>query len=553
MNKIKKGCYLTLTGAIVTSLCTPVVGAYSKDETVYSKLGKDGQVKQIIVSEHLINDEQTIDDQSSLNDITNVNGEETFSQDGQNITWQANGKDIYYQGTTDKELPISMQIEYYLDGQKVEPESILGKSGKVEMVIHYTNNQKQAVDGTEYYVPFFVTSGLTLKTEKNKSIEVTNGRVESNGSNDVVMAVAMPGLYEDFDQNENLKGLDEVKVTYETTEFEIPTLFSVATPGLMSNEDLDEFNQMDSLSDMMGTLASSYSQIKEGGKTLNSGLTEFSSNYDTFNSGVQELNSKSSALQDGAGQMVSGVGQINQYLTQLDTGLQTISSSSETLRQGAAQIFNTSLASANQQMATLLQTLNQVTGGQIPTELTTENYATVIDTITNNFSQQILGLLGQEKGQATLQQLTAAKAQLDSLNTFVAGVNQYTAGVDQVATNVTQIKDGSATLVTGANTLLNGVGTLLQGTGTLASSSTLLNDASKQLKEGSDSLVAGMEQFDQEGISQLESVVSEVNADVNKTKTLIRLANDYGTFDASKDGVETKTKFILISEGQKNK
>ena len=122
-----------------------------------------------------------------------------------------------------------------------------------------------------------------------------------------------------------------------------------------------------------------------------------------------------------------------------------------------------------------------------------------------------------------------------------------------MATNVTQIKDGSATLVTGANTLLNGVGTLLQGTGTLASSSTLLNDASKQLKEGSDSLVAGMEQFDQEGISKLESVVSEVNADVNKTKTLIRLANDYGTFDASKDGVETKTKFILISEGQKNK
>ena len=33
----------------------------------------------------------------------NVKGDETFTQDGENLTWNTDGADIYYQGTTDKE------------------------------------------------------------------------------------------------------------------------------------------------------------------------------------------------------------------------------------------------------------------------------------------------------------------------------------------------------------------------------------------------------------------------------------------------------------------
>lgn len=40
------------------------------------------------------------------------------------LTWQADGNDIYYQGTTDKELPIDMKMTYYLDGKEISPEDL---------------------------------------------------------------------------------------------------------------------------------------------------------------------------------------------------------------------------------------------------------------------------------------------------------------------------------------------------------------------------------------------------------------------------------------------
>ena len=73
-----------------------------------------------IVSDHLLNHEgkETITDASSLKDIENVKGEETFTQDGQTLTWNAGGNDIYYQGTSEKKPPITQNITYYLDGKR---------------------------------------------------------------------------------------------------------------------------------------------------------------------------------------------------------------------------------------------------------------------------------------------------------------------------------------------------------------------------------------------------------------------------------------------------
>ena len=50
-----------------------------------------------------------------LKDIENVKGDETFKQDGSKLTWQADGNDIYYQGTSTKETPVS-QTDYLFFG-----------------------------------------------------------------------------------------------------------------------------------------------------------------------------------------------------------------------------------------------------------------------------------------------------------------------------------------------------------------------------------------------------------------------------------------------------
>lgn len=83
------------------------------------------------------------------------------------------GQDIYYQGKTKASSPISMKVTYKLDGQKMKLKEVLGKKGKVEIKIDYTNNETKTVDGKELYVPFVVTTGtmlLMLKLQMEKSL-----------------------------------------------------------------------------------------------------------------------------------------------------------------------------------------------------------------------------------------------------------------------------------------------------------------------------------------------------------------------------------------------
>ena len=115
-----------------------------KTETVYVKSDAKGNPREITVQTKLKNtgDGDTIKDYTNLTDIKNVKGSEEFSQNGEKLTWQADGADIYYQGKTDRDLPIEMKMTYYLDGEEITPEELAGKSGKVTIRADYTNKEK---------------------------------------------------------------------------------------------------------------------------------------------------------------------------------------------------------------------------------------------------------------------------------------------------------------------------------------------------------------------------------------------------------------------------
>ncbi|MGN1132908.1 MAG: hypothetical protein ACI4RN_00475, partial [Oscillospiraceae bacterium] len=173
-----------------------------KDETVYIKSDCQGNTNQIIVSDWLKNAgaKSTLKDKSNLKDIENVKGDEKFTQSGEDIDWTTAGKDIYYKGTSDAELPVDVSVIYRLDGKEVQPKDILGKSGKVSITYKYKNNKKvtTTVDGKkkEVYLPVACIGGTLLDSEKFTNVKVTNGKVISNGSKLIVMGVALPGLAE---------------------------------------------------------------------------------------------------------------------------------------------------------------------------------------------------------------------------------------------------------------------------------------------------------------------------------------------------------------------
>ena len=221
MKKTKLITSLTVASALVMGSVVPAF-AYSKEETVYIKLKTNGTEKTTVVSQHLINDqkETILEDQTTLTNVKNMNGKETFKQNGETITWQtSDGQDIYYQGKTKASLPISMKVTYKLDGQKMKLKEMLGKKGKVEIKIDYTNNETKTVDGKELYVPFVVTTGTMLPTNNASNVEVTNGKVISNGSSNIIMAIAAPGLSKNYNNNKDLEKFNSVTIKYDTTKF----------------------------------------------------------------------------------------------------------------------------------------------------------------------------------------------------------------------------------------------------------------------------------------------------------------------------------------------
>ena len=131
-NLIKKITATTLViGQII--LANSNILAITKEETVYSKLDTTGNSYQTVVNDHIKNTEylEEIKDLSDLLEIENLSEDNTYTQNGNVIVWNAKGKDIYYNGKSEKELPIEVKMTYTLDGKEISPEELSGKSGKL--------------------------------------------------------------------------------------------------------------------------------------------------------------------------------------------------------------------------------------------------------------------------------------------------------------------------------------------------------------------------------------------------------------------------------------
>ena len=71
------------------------------------------------------------------------------------------------------------------------------------------------------------------------------------------------------------------------------------------------------------------------------------------------------------------------------------------------------------------------------------------------------------------------------------------------------------------------------------------------LSEGTKTLKDGMEQFDNQGINQITSIVNnEVKPSIERVKVLKKLSADYNTFTKAADNTNSSTKFVYTIEGK---
>ena len=180
-------------GAITKVAGNGKTGSAQKSETVYVFTDANGNTKNVTVSDWLKNrnGDSKLTDSTTLSDVQNVTGDQTYTTNSDGtITWDADGSDIYYQGTTSKETPVDAKITYYLDGKEIDPKDLAGKSGKVKIRIQYTNKEKSG----DVYVPFTAMTGIVLSNDSVSNVQIDNGTVVSEGKNTVVVGVGFPGL-----------------------------------------------------------------------------------------------------------------------------------------------------------------------------------------------------------------------------------------------------------------------------------------------------------------------------------------------------------------------
>lgn len=351
----------------------------SKDEIVYVLSGADGAVKKVIVSDWLQNTKQeaSLGDLSHLENIENVKGSETHTTgaDGK-VVWNAEGKDIYYQGTTKMEVPVKMNIRYTLDGKPIAPKDLAGKSGKVTVRFDFENRASQMVtiNGKQQkiYVPFTMVTGVMLDTNIFHNVTVTNGKMENIGNQMVVAGLAFPGLQESLNlSKKDLEVPDFVEFSADVKGFDMGSTLTMASTVLFSNLDTEELT-VDKLTDQVKQLTDGMDQLMDGSNKLHKGLNTLLEQAGLLAAGVDQLTQGGDKLKDGVGALSDGTDQLQAGAAQLSDGLHKLDANSAALNGGAKQVFDTLLDTANKQLAQ--------SGQKIPT-LTVDNYAAVLDKV----------------------------------------------------------------------------------------------------------------------------------------------------------------------------
>lgn len=536
-----------------------------KDEAVYVKADASGQVTETTVTEWLKNPGRgEVADSSELENIKNIKGEEAFTEgSGGKVSWKAEGEDIYYQGTTKKEIPVGVKVSYKLNGKDVSAEELKGSGGRVEIRIDYENKSKETVlvDGqeTEMYTPFTVVTALMLPTKEYKNISIDHGKIISDADKAIVAGIAFPGLQDNLSlENSDVDIPDSVTITADVKNASVGPAVTLASAQILSEFGLDDIEGFDDLEDSLTALEDAANQLTDGSEEAADGA-------DTLAGGALELAAGMSTLNDKGGEMVSGVNSLVSGVNAYAGGVSSLAQGSSQLAAGAEGVDNGALvlqegitnakdgaaqvsAGLEQagpavenmvtQICTSLDGIKGVMGAsqislasdqvetsivptkgadeivssamaQIPAELSDEQKASVRAAIASAVQEtqmnQEVSVSRTGTGDAAAQSAQDAAAAIDALKAEIA--NQSGA----LNTQLGQLKAGADAVNGGLGQLSAGAAKLTQGTAQLRSGADALASGAEELNSSSGLLTAGTSKL-QEGSAQLSSGSGQLSA-----------------------------------------
>lgn len=493
-----------------------------KTETVYSVLNSDGSISDTIVSSWLHDEDgiNNIKETLNLTDVKNIKSNEKPSKDGNTYTWNANGNDVYYEGTATKQLPVSVKIRYELDGQEISANDIQGKSGHLKLTISFTNNYSQVknINGKSIVIhPSYLAGGmLNMSTGKFSNVKCESGKIVNDGTNEMLAFANIPGLNETLksaglDKVNNQLGIsDDVTVEADVNDFDLGSIMVGMTNEIDLASELGEIGSVSELTDGIDQLIEADNQLIDGSKQLYDGTTQLkeqaapltgsSDQVRQLSSGAIQLNDGVKALQTGISQYTAGASAINEGVNQLygiPQGAAAISSGMNTKGKSGF-----SMVEASSTLRKGLDQLNSVAAG-----ISAESYYnSLMDNVktaeagVTKLQNEVLAPTKTELGNLG-DVLKKASSSLSGLSTLVGQLSSVEAAIEQDQDTVSSNND----IVTANNKKIESV----------KETKNKLNEAISSLKAARDTLKASGTEENPVDTSDLDSKIASLETAYN--------------------------------------
>lgn len=251
--------------------------AVNKSETITVKSDLYGNAKSMKAQVNIpsISVGDMIKDTTVLKDISNK-GDENITLSGNKLLVENNKNSINYEGTLHAELPVGVDVSYYLNGQKIN--DIEGKSGKLKIIFKYKNKTN---------VPFVAASIMLVTQENVGTIEVTNGKSMNIDDYQAIVGIGCPG-YEPFS--------DHVEVSMDVKDFKYEYMSTVFSDGVFKDLDISDLNKT------ANKLNDSSTKLVEGASKLSAGCTTYGQYLESYMSNVNKVSTGTKTLLEGSKQ-----------------------------------------------------------------------------------------------------------------------------------------------------------------------------------------------------------------------------------------------------------
>ena len=510
-----------------------------KVESVFVKADPYGNAEKTEVEVTLkAKEDEELKDVNKLDNIINTSGDENYKIKDDQIVFENHGSDITYKGTTNKELPVSVNITYYLDNQEISPSELAHKSGHVKMVFNYENNSSL---NNNVQVPFICLTMLMLDEDKFSNVALENGKLINLSGNKIVTLYGEPGLKESLklytiDTFDDIKLTDSAILEADVDDFTLDYTSTIISNGVfkeLETKDINELsnsiNDLSKLNDKIDEIKEATSKLKDEGDKLVDGVGELKTNADKLNDAASTFNTSISQI----GTLTSGLATLASQISSVVTNdnLANVKSAIET----TDTLLNVMLCYCN----TLISIKGEVDNINLEDLKDLDNENPTKIAITN--------IKNSDFSNITLDSLNELKNNIETLKTSLNS-KEFIKGYDTLVSTSASLEIACKTIDSDEtkNQVINGASALYQASSSFKDVITSLNDNMPDLKNAINEFSDKINEAVDDNRSDLNKFSgSNIKNIITNIKNLKKVDVDYDTFLGKIDGTSSSVTFTI--------